>query len=382
MSAQCLFVSPPVPASAPLRHTVPVLPKVALALAIIALLSSPLTQAEEFPLTALDGAHWHLADGWSNGSPFANGWAADAVHFDSNGMVITLDDTSSSGKPYRSGELRSNHFYGYGCYAVDMQPASHAGVISAFFTFAGPYDVPSGGNAQHNEIDIEFVGSNTSYMQANFWANDDGYANSHEHLIPLPFDAAAGFHRYGFKWTEQFIEWYVDGQRVYRVDDSATDPLPKASDTTQRIMMNLWPVDYTAEIWAGAFVYPAAPLTAAYRNLSYRPGANCNLDSSAISASLATLEIQPTRNSKRLIVTATIVDDRGQPLENVELFGQWQGDALSQPSSGYSNRQGKVRLRSDRVGTINQASFCVTEAQLNGERTTLALPMCVSLEAP
>jgi hypothetical protein len=31
--------------------------------------------------------------------------------------------------------------------------------VSAFFTFAGPYD--NGGNGRHNEIDVEFLGYDT-----------------------------------------------------------------------------------------------------------------------------------------------------------------------------------------------------------------------------
>ena len=69
----------------------------------------------------------------------------------------------------------------------------------------------------------------------------------------LGFDASKDFHVYGFKWTGDGIEWYVDGTLAYSVEDSPDNPTPKATDSLQKIMMNLWPVDESAADWAGEF---------------------------------------------------------------------------------------------------------------------------------
>jgi len=37
-------------------------------------------------------------------------------------------------------------FYGYGCYEARFRPISRPGVVTSFFTFAGPYD--NGGNGR------------------------------------------------------------------------------------------------------------------------------------------------------------------------------------------------------------------------------------------
>ena len=158
-------------------------------------------------LTSFDTTKWAKAGPWSNGSPFANGWDASAVTFSSaNGMTVKLDDApfivdQTTTYPYTSGELRTTGYYGYGCYEVTMKPVAESGVVTAFFTFAGPYDNPTNGNGQHNEIDIEFLGKDTTYFQANYWTNDDQYVNGHEYIVNLGFDASHDFHRYGFKWT-------------------------------------------------------------------------------------------------------------------------------------------------------------------------------------
>lgn len=176
----------------------------------------------------LDGYNtsiWTKADGWSNGSPFANGWQADHIDiFDAGLLTITLDDVPSSGEDYTSGEYRTIDFYGYGCYQARFKPVATLGVVTALFTFAGPFDKPRGGNGKHNEIDVEFLGNNTSEVQFNFWTNDDSYINGHEYIYSLEFDAAQDFHDYGFKWTADGIEWYVDDVVVYAVADAPSDP--------------------------------------------------------------------------------------------------------------------------------------------------------------
>lgn len=46
--------------------------------------------------------------------------------------------------PYTSGEVRSNDFYGAGCYSTCMRPSGRSGVSSSFYIHSGNYDVPPG----------------------------------------------------------------------------------------------------------------------------------------------------------------------------------------------------------------------------------------------
>lgn len=230
-------------------------------------------------LNAFDATRWMKADGWVNGSPFYNAWLADHISHANGTMSIRLDDVAALGMPYSSGNLQSNGFYGYGCYEARFKPVAQSGVVSSFFTFAGPYD--NGGNGQHNEIDIEFLGYDTTRFQVNYWTNDDSYAGGNEHRVDAGFDASLDFHDYGFKWTSTGIEWFVDGISVYKADDTLLHPTPKAADSLHKVMMNVWPVDSTAEGWAGAFNYPAAPLYGEYDWIEYTAGENCVIGSSA-----------------------------------------------------------------------------------------------------
>lgn len=230
-------------------------------------------------LTSLDQTLWWKADGWSNGFPFLNRWEGEAIEHSNNGMTIILSHQPSTESNYafQSGELRSHNFYGYGCYEVEMKAAAVPGVVSAFFLFAGPYDQPVNGNGMHNEIDIEFLGNNTNAVQFNFWTNDDRYARSHEHLHYLSFDASQEYHRYAIQWTADGIEWYIDGVRVYRVDNLPSDPTPTIDDNRLRIMANLWATDPRISNWAGEFdTSPSNQATAQYKAIRFTPNGQCS----------------------------------------------------------------------------------------------------------
>jgi beta-glucanase (GH16 family) len=227
-------------------------------------------------LTGYDTNRWMKADRWTNGSPFDNAWRADHVTHDaaSSRMTITLDNQKFLGEPYSSGEYRTRGYHGYGCYEARFRPVKQPGVVTSFFTFAGPYD--NGGNGRHNEIDIEFVGQDTTSVQFNYWTNDDTYSSRNEYVMTWPLiDFSVEAHNFGFRWTESGIDWFVDGGLVY----SATRDTPKAADSLHKIMMNVWPVDATAAGWAGTFKYPGTPLRAQYEWVRYDNAPDCGFTS-------------------------------------------------------------------------------------------------------
>ena len=236
-------------------------------------------------LTAHDSARWLRAGVWSNGGVFANVWLPDHVQFDGSSMSLRLDDKNQSGgncpdgcdgKLYASGTYRTHDHYGYGCYETRMKPVGQSGVVSSLFTYSDHNNKPPDGDGQflHNEIDIEFIGKDTTRFQTNFYTQ--GW-DSHEHWIDLGFDAANSFQNYGFKWTDDTIRWYLNGTEVYSVTNSATITVPTvAAGGSQRLFVNMWPVTDAAGIvaWAGAFEYGGA-VSAEYEWIRYEEGASC-----------------------------------------------------------------------------------------------------------
>jgi endo-1,3-1,4-beta-glycanase ExoK len=205
---------------------------------------------------SFDTGRWHKADGYSNGGMFNAGWRADHVTFSGGIMGINLDTASCpsgcSGKPYASGEYRTNDLFSYGRFEARLKAVKNPGTVTSFFTYTGPSD-----GQPWDEIDVEILGKNTSQLQTNYFTGGTG---GHETVINLGFDAAAGYHSYAFEWWNQgTINWFVDGVLVHQ-ENGSRGPLPTHP---QRIMMNLWP-GLGVDSWLQPFTYPGHNLTASY----------------------------------------------------------------------------------------------------------------------
>lgn len=192
---------------------------------------------------------WMFSDGWSNGSMFNCTWRKDNGVFEDGVLKMSID---TFGDGYSGGEIRTNDFYGYGMYEVSMKPIKNIGVVSSFFTYTGPSD-----NNPWDEIDIEFLGKDTTKVQFNYFTDGKG---NHEYVYDLGFDASEEFHSYGFKWAKDSITWYVDGEEVY----TATENIPS---TPSKIMMNVWN-GIGVDSWLGAYD-GAAPITAQYKTAAF-----------------------------------------------------------------------------------------------------------------
>lgn len=163
---------------------------------------------------------------WFNGDPFDCRWVPDNTVVNGGTLTLTIDQNNTRAYRYNGAEWRTREFFGYGMYSVRMQPISNPGVVSSFFTYTGPSD-----NNPWDEIDIEFLGKDTTKVQFNYYTNGVG---GHEYLYELGFDASKAYHVYGFDWQADHITWYVDGKAVHTV----TENLPV---TPGKIMMNVWP---------------------------------------------------------------------------------------------------------------------------------------------
>ncbi len=197
-------------------------------------------------------SNWEYRSG-ANGSPFNCVFSPSQVTFGDSKMILTLDrDNTGSGYPYKGGEYRTSNFYGYGYYETKMKAAKNTGIVSSFFTYTGPSD----GNPW-DEIDIEFLGKDTTRVQFNWYKNGKG---GHEYMHNLGFDASQGYHTYGFDWQPNSITYYVDGVKVY----TGTQDIPT---TPGKIMMNIWP-GITVDDWLGPYD-GKTPVSAYYEYVRY-----------------------------------------------------------------------------------------------------------------
>ena len=219
------------------------------------LTDEPLAGETVADFTQGESERFFSSDGWTNGSVFNTWWSGSNVLYEDGVMQLTIDEnpdgSEENNNEYFGGEARSHEWYGYGDFEVRMKPAKKAGTASTFFTCTGDYDTNLEGEKNPwDEIDIEFLGKDTTQVQFNYYVNGQG---GHEYMYDLGFDASEEFHNYGFRWTEDYICWFVDGEPVYKVEASEGNPMPAAAG---RILMNYWCGTSEAEGWMGAYSDP------------------------------------------------------------------------------------------------------------------------------
>ncbi|MEM7701063.1 MAG: family 16 glycosylhydrolase [Pseudomonadota bacterium] len=192
---------------------------------------------------------WYISDGWSNGDYAMNDWRKGQSEFNGS-LTLTMGTNRLSNYPFSSGEVQSRKRHGHGYFETTMRAAKGSGLVSGFFTYTGPaFKKP------WNEIDVEILGVRPGEVQFSVYYHDDKFTHVHK----LGFDASEGFHTYGFDWQPGYIDWYVDGEKVFRA--TATDiTLP---DEPQKIYMNLLG-SRTLNRWAGNFDETALPATVEY----------------------------------------------------------------------------------------------------------------------
>lgn len=175
---------------------------------------------------------------------YESSYRKENVKFDDGVMSLNFQ---AEGDGYTSGEYLTKADYGYGMYQVRMKPAKNSGLVSSFFCYKFVENTDGG-----DEIDIEFLGKDTTQVQFNYWNKGHG---GHEYMYDLGFDASEDFHVYGYYWNVEGITWFVDGEPVY----TAYQDIP---DHAGQIMMNLW-CNSKDPGWLGEFEY-SAPVKAEY----------------------------------------------------------------------------------------------------------------------
>lgn len=208
------------------------------------------------------------SDGWTNGDVFNVVWKSHNVHYEDGIMRLGITEEKATAWldeaevefNYTAGEARTQNYYHYGDYEVSMKPSANPGTASTFFVCTGPYDLKDGVPNAHDEIDIEFLGDDTTHVQFNFFVNGKG---GNEFMYDLGFDASEEFHTYGFRWEETAITWFVDGEPVYKVttEDVLSDSdwvknvreVEVLPSTAGRILTNYWCGNERAWGWMGRY---------------------------------------------------------------------------------------------------------------------------------
>ncbi len=159
---------------------------------------------------------------------YGGNWSPDRVRPRAGGALLEVRRTPEGEEPFSAGEMQSDGFYQYGRYEAVMQPAAGSGLVTAFFTYTGPW---FGG--PHDEIDIEFLGSDTTRIHFNYFRKGKSIRPA---TFDLPFDAAAAPRLYAFEWRPDGITWFVEDEPVYSTVPGDPD-IPAAAG---KVMFSAW----------------------------------------------------------------------------------------------------------------------------------------------
>jgi endo-1,3-1,4-beta-glycanase ExoK len=214
----------------------------------------------------IDRKVWYASDGWNNGAHQNCTWSKSGVKAEGGMLALTFAEGKSKDRNYLCGEIQTKKRFSYGTYEARIKAATGPGLNSAFFTYIGPAD-----KQQHDEIDFEVLGKDTSTVQVNQYIKAKG---GNEKLVPVDQGADQGFNDYAFVWEPARLRYYLNGKLVQEV----TDP-SKIPQSPQKIFFSLWGSD-TLSNWMGKFAY-TQPTTMEIDRFAYTaPGDKCQFQGS------------------------------------------------------------------------------------------------------
>lgn len=163
--------------------------------------------------------------------------------FNPNNIKITEDsilqfdflEEKSTVRSFSSASIVTEEKFLYGKFSVELKPANVSGLITGVFLHR---------NSPHQEIDIEFLGKDTTKMLINVFYNPGEEGTKLEYgyrgtpvIIDLGFDSSKNFHKYSIEWYPNFIQWKVDEKIVYKRLVWNPTPIP---NLPLEFNINLW----------------------------------------------------------------------------------------------------------------------------------------------
>lgn len=160
----------------------------------------------------------------------------DNVEIDSQDVTqLTLREQTTAVRLFTSAAIVTQQKLLFGKFVATLKSTNARGLVTGMFLYR---------DSPHQEIDIEFLGKDTTKMLVNVFYNpglegtklEYGYRGTPV-LIDLGFDASKEFHQYEIEWHENILRWHVDGHVVYERVQWDPTPIP-----------NL-PMEFNVNIW-------------------------------------------------------------------------------------------------------------------------------------
>lgn len=169
-------------------------------------------------------SNWQIST-WVNGHPFGCTFSNQDVSTSKGNLNLSF-----SGNSGKCAEVRTNRYWQYGSFMVNMKPANIKGTVSSFFLYTGV-----AGTSTHYEIDIEFLGG-SNILHTNYWIAGQQYPLDID-LSKYNINPYKSLRNYAFDWRENSIVWYAasdSGQWIELRRVAASVP------AQMQLMMNAW----------------------------------------------------------------------------------------------------------------------------------------------
>jgi GR25 family glycosyltransferase involved in LPS biosynthesis len=193
----------------------------------------------------LDENDWYLREDTfpSNRALFRPGNVTQQSH---SPVLLTLRREASKVRDLTGAAIASRRSFTYGTVSAELRVPTGSGLVTGLFLHR---------NSPRQEIDIEFLGRDTTCMLVNVFYNPGATGTRLEHgyrgtpvVVDLGFDASDGFHHYEIDWQADRIRWQVDGVTVH--ERFLWDPTPIPNQ----------PMEFNVNLWSSESAEFAGPL--------------------------------------------------------------------------------------------------------------------------
>ncbi|KAL6720314.1 hypothetical protein ACLMJK_002235 [Lecanora helva] len=183
---------------------------------------------------------------------------AGSITYGQDGAEFTI---ASEGD---SPTIQSKFYILFGEVEVWLKAAPGQGVVSTVVLESDDLD----------EIDLEFVGSNTTHAENNYY----GKGNTTDEAArakwyPVGSSPMDDFHNYTTRWTNGTLEWYIDGNVVRTLSYADANGGNSYPQSPMNVRIGVWAGgdkknnNYTVQ-WAGGQIdYDKGPYTMVVRNV-------------------------------------------------------------------------------------------------------------------
>lgn len=246
---------------------------------------------------------------------------------DTNGATYTI--TESGDAP----TMQSNWYLFFGEVSVVMKAAPGTGIVSCAILESDVLD----------EIDWEWLGGSAAEVETNYFSQGNTSTYDREEWVDMA-DTQADFHNYTIVWSEESLQWLIDGATVRTLAYADADNGDGYPQTPMRVKLGIWAggdssnSEGTIEWAGGATDYSAGPFTAYIKSVSvtnYNPASEYTYSDTSGSYESITIGTGDSSSSGD-------DEDVEETTSSTKTSGGASSQATATGSSGYGSGPGGI----------------------------------------